>query len=59
MKLERRINIIFTFLGNCIFLTLQLQYYDGERFVKSRHRGIGLGLCFPPFFLVKGQEKAE
>jgi len=59
MKLERHIDIIFSFLGNAITLIFQFQYYEGERFVKSRHWGIGLGLFFPPFFLIKGQEPAK
>lgn len=56
MKLHRYVNLIFSFLDDAISVTIQFQYYEGKRFVGSRHWGIGFGLCFPPLLLFKGQE---
>ena len=56
MKLSRHINIIFSFLGSVISITVQFQYYNGEKFLSSRHWGIGPGLYFPPSIILLKEE---
>ncbi len=54
IKESRHYNLILGFLGDCLSLTFQIQYYNRKEYKGERHWGVGLGLCVPPFMLITG-----
>lgn len=56
MREQRRYNFTFSFNSEYLALTFQIQYYWGDEYHRSSHWGIGFGLFFPPFILLKGKE---